>query len=50
VPNQWLSKEIHAVALSASEKADLVAFPKALTGPVRGAGKPKTLPGGVAVP
>ena len=50
VPNQWLSKEIHPLALSASEKADMIAFLKSLTGPVRGAGKPKTLPGGVVVP
>jgi cytochrome c peroxidase len=50
VPNQWLSKEMHPVALNASEKADLVAFLKSLTGKVGGAGKPKTLPGGVVVP
>jgi cytochrome c peroxidase len=50
VPNQWLSKEMHPVALSPTEKADMVAFLKSLTGKVGGAGKPKTLPGGVVVP
>jgi cytochrome c peroxidase len=50
VPNKFLSKEMHPVALSAPEKADLVAFLKSLSGPVRGAEKPKTLPGGVAIP
>jgi cytochrome c peroxidase len=42
-PNQWLSKEIKPLHLSAQDKADLVAFLEALTGEVRGAEKP-TLP------
>ncbi len=41
--NQWLSKEIKPLHLTAQEKADLVAFLEALTGDVRGTEKP-TLP------
>ncbi len=41
--NQWLSKEIKPLRLTAQEKADLVAFLEALTGELHGTGKP-TLP------
>jgi len=43
VPNNWLSREIKPLKLSARDKADLVAFLEALTGEVRGAERP-TLP------
>jgi cytochrome c peroxidase len=43
VPNPWRSEEIKPLHLSAQDKADLVAFLKALTGEVRGIEKP-TLP------
>ncbi len=43
VPNQWLSKEIRPLNLTDRDKADLVAFLKALTGEVRGRERP-TLP------
>lgn len=44
VPNSWLSKEMRPLGLSAEEKADLVAFLEALTGPVTAAGRPDALP------
>jgi cytochrome c peroxidase len=40
VPNQWLSKEMRPLNLTAQDKADLVAFMEALTGEVRGTEKP----------
>jgi cytochrome c peroxidase len=43
-PNQWLSKEIHPLNLSAQEEKDLVAFLEALTGDLRGTEKPESLP------
>jgi cytochrome c peroxidase len=33
-PNQWLSKEIRPLNLSAAEEKDLVAFMEALTGQI----------------
>jgi cytochrome c peroxidase len=33
-PNQWLSKEVHPLHLTAAEQKDLVAFMEALTGQV----------------
>ena len=33
-PNQWLDEKIKPLKLTAEEKADLVAFMKALTGPL----------------
>jgi cytochrome c peroxidase len=43
-PNQWLSGEVKPLALSATEKADLVAFLQALTGDVTNADRPAALP------
>jgi cytochrome c peroxidase len=34
IPNQWLSKEIRPLSLSAQEQKDLVVFMEALTGQV----------------
>jgi cytochrome c peroxidase len=34
MPNQWLSKEIRPLNLTATEQKDLVAFMEALTGQV----------------
>lgn len=42
-PNQWLSREIRPLNLTVQEKADLVAFLKALTGDLEGRTRP-TLP------
>src|SRR5262245_17875485 len=38
--NQWMSKEIKPLNLTAQDKADLVAFLEALTGEVRGSERP----------
>jgi len=43
-PNKWLSKEIHPLKLTPQEKADLVAFLESLTGDVRGAERPESMP------
>lgn len=43
-PNRWLSKEMRPLGLSAGEKADLLAFLEALTGPIDAAGVPDALP------
>ena len=39
-PNQRLSKELHPLHLTPRDKADLLAFLKALTGEVRGRERP----------
>jgi cytochrome c peroxidase len=44
IPNKWLSKEIHPLNLTEQEQKDLVAFMEALTGEVRGADRPESLP------
>jgi cytochrome c peroxidase len=44
LPNPSLSKEIRPLGLTADEKADLLAFLEALTGPVKAEGAPEKLP------
>lgn len=43
-PNAWLSPEIRPLHLTAAERADLVAFLRALTGPIRNGTPPRALP------